>query len=87
MQSENSMAFGIDFWGFRTSSPVVAIQSNPTKPKKHVAAPLSVPSKPKGKKPPDPALKAGEISVVLSFQFSMSAGVEKKRSEMYLGQI
>lgn len=85
MQSEKSMARGIDFWGFRTSSPVVAMQSNPTKPKKQVAAPLSVPSNPKGKKPPEPALKAGEMSVVLSFQLSMSASVEKNWSRNVFG--
>ena len=39
MINEKRIARGTDLTGFRTSSPVVAIQSNPTKPKKHVAAP------------------------------------------------
>lgn len=46
------MERGIFLRGFRTSSPVVAIQSKPTKPKKQVAAPFKVPENPKGKKPP-----------------------------------
>lgn len=57
MISENRIAFGIALCGFFTSSPVVAIQSNPTKPKKHVAAPLSMPSMPNGKNPPSPTFK------------------------------
>lgn len=40
--------------GFLTSSPVVAMQSKPTKPKKQVAAPFITPSHPKGKNPPLP---------------------------------
>lgn len=39
MIKEKRIARGTDFIGLRTSSPVVAMQSNPTKPKKHVAAP------------------------------------------------
>jgi len=35
----------------------VAMQSNPTKPKKQVAAPRRVPSNPKGKNPPDPIVE------------------------------
>lgn len=52
--NEYKSALGIVFCGFRTSSPVVAMQSNPTKPKKQVAAPFKVPENPKGKKPPVP---------------------------------
>lgn len=35
-------------------SPVVAMTSKPTKPKKQVAAPSMTPSNPKGTKPPVP---------------------------------
>ena len=54
MMSENKIARGTAFLGLRTSSPVVAMQSNPTNPKKQVAAPLIVPENPNGKKPPVP---------------------------------
>ena len=37
-----------------TMLPVVAMASNPTNPKKHVAAPWKIPSKPKGANPPEP---------------------------------
>ena len=37
-----------------TMLPAVAMASNPTNPKKHVAAPRKIPSKPKGVNPPDP---------------------------------
>lgn len=37
-----------------TTTPVVAIQSNPMKAKKHVAAPRRIPLKPKGTNPPEP---------------------------------
>ena len=39
MIKEKRIALGTDLIGFLTSSPVVAMQSKPTKPKKHVAAP------------------------------------------------
>lgn len=52
--SDKIIAKGIDFFGFLTSSPVVAMQSNPTKPKKQVAAPFNVPFNPNGKNPPSP---------------------------------
>lgn len=48
-------------------SPVVAITSKPTKPKKQVAAPAMMPSKPNGAKPPVPQ------SILLSVQVSFSA--------------
>lgn len=64
MIKEKRIALGMARWGFLTSSPVVAIQSNPTKPKKQVAAPFSMPSTPKGKKPPSPIIAA----VALSFE-------------------
>lgn len=54
ISSENNSALGTVFCGLRTSSPVVAMQSNPTNPKKHVAAPFKVPENPNGKNPPDP---------------------------------
>ena len=68
--NEYKIALGTFFLGFSTSSPVVAIQSNPTKPKKHVAAPLSVPENPNGKNPPPPTacLYSGGTSAGSIFQ-------------------
>lgn len=62
MKSEQIIEIGIAFLGFLASSPVVAIQSKPTNPKKHVAAPFKVPENPKGKKPPFPPLAEGSNS-------------------------
>lgn len=42
---------GIFRFGFLASSPVVATQSKPTKPKKHLAAPAITPAIPYGIKP------------------------------------
>ena len=54
--NESTIERGIFFFGFIASSPVVATQSNPTNPKKHLAAPaMMTPERPKGIKPPDPA--------------------------------
>lgn len=55
MIKENTIERGMFFFGFIASSPVVATQSNPTNPKKHLAAPAMTPDRPKGMKPPDPA--------------------------------
>lgn len=73
MISEKRIAFGIARWGFFTSSPVVEIASKPTKPKKHVAAPLIIPSMPNGKKPPAPTLNSAVALEGTIFQFLMSA--------------
>ena len=54
------MLNGIDRCGLTTSPPVVEIESNPIKAKKHFAVPASVPAKPNGKKPPFP-----HVSVLL----------------------
>lgn len=70
---------GMARFGFWTSSPVVAMQSNPTKPKKQVAAPFKVPENPNGKNPPSPPLSVG-LSVSLGmYQFSMSAKNNQKK--------
>lgn len=71
---EITIAIGIFLWGFLASSPVVAIQSNPTKPKKHFAAPAIIPDNPKGANPPSPAFSTvGGISSLGIFQFLTSA--------------
>jgi len=74
ISSESRMDFGMFFRGFRTSSPVVAMQSNPTKPKKQVAAPRRVPSNPKGKKPPAPMVEFALTVLGSTVQLEKSAG-------------
>lgn len=86
------IARGIALRGFFTSSPVVAMQSNPTNPKKQVAAPRIVPSNPQGKKPPAPAvLFCGRSEAGIS-QFLMLAersivGQWAKWKEVRLGYL
>ena len=50
---------GMAVWGFLASSPLVAMESKPTKPKKQVAAPASVPETPNAKNPPESSACAG----------------------------
>lgn len=73
--SEMTIARGMFFCGFFASSPVVAIQSNPTKPKKHFAAPAITPANPNGRKPPSPAVSEcdGGIESLGIFQLLTSA--------------
>lgn len=75
MTSEMTMDRGMFFLGFLASSPVVATQSKPTKPKKHLDAPAMTPAIPKGRKPPDPAtgLYSSGISSSEMYQFLISA--------------
>lgn len=75
---DNTIDNGISLFGFFASSPVVATQSKPTKPKKHLAAPVMTPAKPHGMKPPSPALDlySGGISSGFMRQF---AGSPKER--------
>lgn len=64
--------------GLIASSPVVATQSKPTKPKKHLAAPAITPAMPNGMKPPSPPLVTS--AGILSFgivQFEKSANNAK----------
>ena len=54
------------------------MQSKPTNPKKHVAAPCMMPANPKGAKPPlpHPWLSSGHVTLRVSgdkFQFATSA--------------
>lgn len=58
-------------------SPVVAITSKPTKPKKQVAAPSMIPSKPKGTKPPVPqsSVAPGSDEVTLHTPATSSSGM------------
>ena len=60
----------MDFCGFLVSSPLVAMQSKPTYPKKQVAAPDRVPEIPKGKKPPCPPDTEDGMAEGGRFQFS-----------------
>lgn len=74
MQSEKIMARGIFRFGFFASSPVVAIPSKPTNPKKHLAAPAMIPLTPKGLNPPLPAcFTSAGISFFSMNQFLTSA--------------
>lgn len=74
MTRDNTMESGISRLGFFASSPVVATQSKPTKPKKHLAAPAITPATPHGINPPapaDPRCSSG-ISSTFIFQFAGS---------------
>lgn len=56
INNESTIDMGMFFFGLIASSPVVATQSNPTKPKKHFAAPAIMPANPNGANPPMPAV-------------------------------
>lgn len=58
MIKERTIESGMFLLGFFASSPVVATQSKPTKPKKHLAAPAITPARPNGINPPTPAWDA-----------------------------
>ena len=66
------MERGMSLLGFFASSPVVATQSNPTKPKKHLAAPAMMPATPQGANPPAPAwlLYSSGTSSIAILQFA-----------------
>lgn len=72
------MAKGMFLCGFFASSPVVAMQSNPVKPKKHFAAPAIIPANPKGANPPAPPFTPGGMSSFAICQFLGSAGREEE---------
>lgn len=65
---------GMSLLGLFASSPVVATQSKPTKPKKHLAAPAITPATPHGMNPPLPALSrySAGMSATSIFQFAGS---------------
>lgn len=77
--SEITMDNGMFRFGFLASSPVVAMQSKPTNPKKHLAAPAITPEKPNGRKPPSPACFTSlGIELFEMLQFFISAKKNKQ---------
>lgn len=77
MIREVTMDSGISLLGFFASSPVVATQSKPTNPKKHLAAPAITPAIPHGIKPPSPALDLYSCGISSEFilQLAGSPGI------------
>lgn len=78
---------GILRCGFFASSPVVATQSKPTNPKKHLAAPAITPAIPNGMNPPSPPpLFSRTVSGMLSLgivQLDGSAESQKMSNNKY----
>lgn len=73
--NDSMMANGILRFGLIASSPVAAKQSKPTKPKKHFAAPDTMPATPYGIKPPSPPLT---LCGIFSFFIDQFAGLAEK---------
>lgn len=84
--SDKTIDNGISLFGFFASSPVVATQSKPTKPKKHLAAPVMTPAKPQGMKPPSPALALYSSGISSGFirQFAGSPRETRKHEKHYV---
>lgn len=80
--NDSIMANGIFRLGFIASSPVAAKQSKPTKPKKHFAAPDTMPAIPYGMKPPSPPSTLCGIFCFWMDQFAGLAVKQKTYSKL-----